>query len=54
MRGNYDGLVEAMSEVIPIGIDFVVKASSTVLWSTALICGIDAGMTIEAIWHRVH
>jgi len=54
MRGNYDGLVEAMSEVIPVGIDFVIKASSTVLWSTALICGIDAGTTIEAIWHRVH
>jgi hypothetical protein len=54
MRGNYEGLVEALSEIIPIGIDFVVKASSTVLWSTALIGGIDVGMTIEAIWHRVH
>ena len=54
MRGRYDGLVEALSEIIPIGIDFVVKASSTALWGTALIGGIVAGLTVEAIWHRVH
>jgi len=54
MRGRYDGLVEALLEIIPIGIDFVVKVSSTALWGTALIGGIVAGLIVEAIWHRVH
>ena len=47
-------MVEALLEIIPIGIDFVVKVSSTALWGTALICGIVAGLIVEAIWHRVH
>ena len=54
MRGRYDGLVEALLAIIPIGIDFVVKVSSTALWGTALIGGIVAGLMVEAIWHRVH
>jgi len=54
MRGRFDGLFEALLEIIPIGIDFVVKVSSTSLWGTALIGGIVAGLIVEAIWHRVH
>ena len=54
MCGRYDGLVEALLEIILIGIDFVVKVFSAALWGMALIGEIVAGLIVEAIWHRVH
>ena len=52
MRHRFDGAFEAILEIIPIGLDYLVLISTVPFWGTALLGGILAGLVIEAVWLR--
>ncbi len=52
MRHRFDGAFEAVLEIIPIGLDYLVLISTVPFWGTALVGGILAGLVIEAVWLR--